>query len=43
MDFQKIILIVYTKKLKSFLLEQNEEYLDYIEIEEEAIIEKIFT
>ena len=43
MDFQKIILIIYTKKLKSFLLEQNEEYLDFIEIEEEAIIEKIFT
>ena len=30
-----------TKKFKTFLMEQNEEYLDYVKNEEESKIEKI--
>ena len=29
------------KEYKTFLMEQNEEYLNYIKVEEESIIEKI--
>ena len=39
-DLVKMILINKNLEFKNILLEQNEEYLDYIKNEEESILEK---
>ena len=40
-DVEKRILTFYIKNYKNILLELNEDYLDHIKNQEEAIIEKI--
>ena len=39
-DFNRVIKTFYGKKLKKFLLELNEDYLDHIKNQEESVIEK---